>query len=448
MIDLSVNGVNNLEEAIRSLVSEYGMKDKEWIPGEDYVQYAGSYVTEEESIAAISSLLTGWFGLGEKGIRFERHFRSHLGKDHGVLTNSGSSANLLMLSALKSKNAYGFPEGTKIITPVAGFPTTVNPILQCGFEPVFVDIELDTLNLNVEQVERAAKDGAKALVFAHVLGNPPNMNEIMRIVEEYDLVLLEDCCDALGSKYQDRLLGSYGDMSSCSFYPAHHITMGEGGFVGCKTKELDTVVRSLREWGRGCYCSGKASTCLIDGMCGKRYSNWLPSLPKEVFDHKYVYNEIGYNLKPMDLQAAIGLVQLKKLDEIISKRKDNFNRLIEIFEPYESVFHLPKATEGSDPSWFAFPLTVRDGIYTERNSFTRFLEEHKIQTRNYFGGNLMLQPAYEGIYDGDPIEDFPVATKVTKDTFFLGTSPVITPEQMDYINGVVKKYFDIASRGA
>ncbi len=352
------------------------------------------------------------------------------------------------MSALKSNKLYGLKEGTKVITPVVGFPTTLNPIIQNGFTPVFVDVEIETLNIDIMQLEKAAQDGARVLIFAHVLGNPPNMKEIMRIVEQYDLILLEDCCDALGSTYDGKTLGSFGDFSTCSFYPSHHMTMGEGGFVACKTKLHETVVKSLREWGRSCYCSGKKACLLKDGTCGKRFDYWLPSLPDEVFDHKYVYDEIGYNIKPLDLQAAIGLVQLEKLDEMIAIRKNNFKRLYEIFNKYDKIFHLPKATENSDPSWFAFPLTIRDDACLRRSDFTRFLEDNKIQTRNYFAGNLLLHPAYQGLYDGDAKNDFPVATKVTTDTFFLGISPVITDEQLDYVQERVDYYFDQANRGA
>jgi CDP-6-deoxy-D-xylo-4-hexulose-3-dehydrase len=350
-----------------------------------------------------------------------------------------------MVSALKSKRLYGFKEGTKIITPVAGFPTTVNPIIQNGFEPVFVDIDLDTLNLNLDQVEEAAKNGAKIIAFAHVLGNPPNMDRLMEIVKKYDLIMLEDCCDALGSKYDGKLLGSFGEFATCSFYPAHHITMGEGGFVACRNDIQETVIKSLREWGRGCYCFGKGCVGLKNGMCKKRFSSWLPQLPDVIFDHKYVYDEIGYNIKPLDLQAAMGLVQLKKLEEIIQKRKHNYERLYSIFSKYEGVFHLPKATEKSDPSWFAFPLTIKDGVYLDRASFTMYLEDNKIQTRNYFGGNLLLQPAYAHLPLSTQAKTlFPVATKVTKDTFFLGTSAIITDEQIDYIETVVNSYFEKA----
>jgi len=445
MINLNIFK-NEIDQKIKELVElKINQNKKQWIAGKDPVQYAGSFFDEEEFVAGIECFLDGWLALGTNGIRFERQFREKLGKQYGALTNSGSSANLLMISALKSKRLYGLQPGTRVITPAAGFPTTINPIIQNGFEPIFVDIELDTLNLNLDQVEEAAKNGARVLIFAHVLGNPPNMDRLMEIVDKYDIILLEDCCDALGSKYDGKLLGSFGQFASCSFYPAHHITMGEGGFVACRTEEQETVIKSLREWGRGCYCSGKGASCLRDGMCKKRFSDWLPSFPGVIFDHKYVYDEIGYNLKPLDMQAAIGLVQIKKLDNIIELRKKNFNRLYSIFSKYEDIFHLPKATEKADPAWFAFPLTVRDGVYMTRNNFTMHLEDNLIQTRNYFGGNILLQPAYEDIYAGDAKKDFPVSTKVTTDTFFLGTSPVITNEQLDYIETIVNQYFDKAA---
>ena len=441
MIDITINNEENFQNKLKELVSLARGQEKQWIPGKDWVLYSGSVFSHEEFMVAIETLLNGWLALSENGIKFEREFRAKLGKQHGALTNSGSSANLLMISALKSKRLYNLKPGDKIITPVAGFPTTVNPIIQNGFTPVFIDIELETLNLNVDQLRQAAKSGAKALIFAHVLGNPPNMDEVMDIVNEYGLILLEDCCDALGSTYKGKLLGSFGEFSSCSFYPAHHITMGEGGFVGCKTAEQETVIKSLREWGRGCYCFGKASACLKNGMCKKRFNDWIPSMPGEIFDHKYVYDEIGYNLKPLDLQAAIGLVQIKKLDSFIDTRKKNFKRLYSIFSKYSDIFHLPKATENADPSWFAFPLTIKDGLHLKRHFFTRHLEENKIQTRNYFGGNILLQPAYDGYYLGNAKQEFPVATKVTTDTFFLGTSPVITDVQLDYIEKTVSSYF-------
>ena len=441
MVQLTNTQNDLIQQKIKELVElKLQTKKKEWIPGVDWVQYAGSLFDENEFIAGIETFLDGWLALGENGIRFENKFSPKLGKEFGALTNSGSSANLLMVSSLSSKKLFNLPKGSKIITPVAGFPTTINPILQNGYEPVFIDIELDTLNLNIEQLEAAAKAGASALIFAHVLANPPNMDDVMAIVNKYGLILLEDCCDALGSYYDGKRLGSFGELASCSFYPAHHMTMGEGGFVACRTKEQEVIVKSLREWGRGCYCSGKASSCLKNGMCKKRFSNWLPLLPDEILDHKYVYEEIGYNLKPLDMQASIGLVQLNKLDSLIEKRKYNFSRLVKIFEPYSHVFHLPKATEKADPAWFAFPLTVKDTAKFTRTQFTMFMEDHKIQTRNYFGGNILLQPAYEHLIKTDPIITYPNATAATKNTFFLGTSPVITDQHLDYIQQTVDAF--------
>lgn len=442
MVELKIHDADKkalLEQLVTELVAS---KKKPWVAGQDWVQYAGSYLDEKEYIAAIGCLLDGWFALGENGIRFENKFPQRFGKEHGCLSNSGSSANLLMVSALTSRKLHALPKGSKIITPVAGFPTTINPIIQNGFVPVFIDIELDTLNLNIEQLEAAAKAGASALIFAHVLANPPNMDAVMDIVKRYNLILLEDCCDALGSTYKGKPLGSFGEMATCSFYPAHHMTMGEGGFVATSTKEQEMVVKSLREWGRGCYCSGKAASCLKNGMCKKRFSNWLPALPDEVFDHKYVYEEIGYNLKPLDLQAAIGLVQLEKLDSIIVKRKHNYKRLMEVFSRYEDKFVLPRATEGADPAWFAFPVTVKDGVGFKRTELTMFMEDNKVQTRNFFGGNILLQPGYAHLSNSDPVKAYPNATKATTNTFFLGVSPVITDEQLDYIQGVLDLFME------
>ena len=440
MVELNINGAEK-QQMLETLITEIvSSKKNTWIAGQDWVQYAGSFLDEKEYIAIVRTLLDGWFALGENGIRFEYKFPERLGKEHGCLSNSGSIANLLMVSALTSRKLYNLPKGSKIITPVAGFPTTINPIIQNGFVPVFIDIELDTLNLNIEQLEAAAKAGASALIFAHVLGNPPNMDAVMDIVKRYNLILLEDCCDALGSTYKGKPLGSFGEMATCSFYPAHHMTMGEGGFVATRTKEQEMVVKSLREWGRGCYCSGKAASCLKNGMCKKRFSNWLPALPDEVFDHKYVYEEIGYNLKPLDLQASMGLVQLEKLDSIIAKRKHNYKRLSSIFEKYQDKFVLPIATNGADPAWFAFPVTVKDNAGFKRTELTMFMEDHKIQTRNYFGGNILLQPAYAHLANENPVTVYPCATKATTSTFFLGTSPVITDEQLDYIETVLNKF--------
>jgi CDP-6-deoxy-D-xylo-4-hexulose-3-dehydrase len=373
--------------------------------------------------------------MGNDSLKFERDFPKQFGKDHGILTNSGSSSNLLMMASLTSKRGHHLPKGTKVLMPVAGFPTTLNPTLQLGFEPVFLDIELDTLNLDLTRAEDLIKQhDIKVITFAHVLGNPPNMDQVMELVNRYNLIFLEDCCDALGSTYDGKALGSYGEMASCSFYPAHHMTMGEGGFVSCKTYEQEVILRSFREWGRGCYCVGPEANKLKCGTCGTRFKEWIPSMPGEIFDHKYVYDEIGYNLKPIELQASMGLEQIKKLPEIHSLRKRNYQLLFDRYAKYEEFFHLPRAQAKSAPSWFAFPITIKDSAPFSRTDIVDYFEENLIQTRPYFAGNIMLQPAYSHLHDQLKVRrDFPVATKVMTDTYFHGTSPVITPEQIAYI---------------
>jgi CDP-6-deoxy-D-xylo-4-hexulose-3-dehydrase len=417
-------------------------ESKKWEAGKDWVQYAGPYYDSKEYVRAVNTLLNEWLVLGDEAIKFENQFPPVFGKRYGVLTNSGSSANLLMLLALTSEKIYNFKKGTKVITPIAGFPTTVNPILQVGFEPVFIDIELDTLNLDLDQLEHAIKNsGAKVLMFAHALGNPPNMRRVEHLVNSNNLILLEDVCDGLGSTYDKFPLGSFSMMASTSFYPAHHITMGEGGFVATETPELEKIVRSFREWGRGCYCVGKEANLLKNGTCKCRFNNWLPTLPNEIFDHKYVYDEIGYNLKPIELQASLGLVQMSKLPDIAYKRVVNYDRLFAIFSKYEEFFVLPRETEHAAVSWFAFPLTIKDKAPFKRSDICGYLEDNKIQTRPYFAGNLMLQPAYSQIYDPRmAAKNFPIATKVTTDTFFLGTSPVLSKEQLDYVGQIVDAF--------
>lgn len=418
--------------------------EKIWIPGKDFVNYAGPYFDEHEILAAVSTLLDGWLVMGDQSVKFEKLFPKQFGKNYGILTNSGSSSNLLMMSTLTSKRGYNLPKGTKVLMPIAGFPTTLNPTLQLGFEPVFLDIELDTLNLDLTRAEELIKKhDIRVITFAHVLGNPPNMDWVMELVKRYDMILLEDCCDALGSTYDGNPLGSYGEMASCSFYPAHHMTMGEGGFVACKTYDTEVIARSFREWGRGCYCVGPDANKLKCGSCGTRFKEWIPEMPGEIFDHKYVYDEIGYNLKPIELQGAMGLIQLDKLETIHELRKRNYNLLFDIYSKYEEYFHLPRAQAKSDPSWFAFPLTIRKGSPFTRSDIVDYLEEHLIQTRPYFAGNIMLQPAYEGIMDySSIIQNYPNARKVTTDTFFIGTSPVITDQQITYIEHVLNRFFN------
>lgn len=414
---------------------------KEWRAGKDYVQYAGPFFDNNEILRAVNTLLDGWLVLGAEAYKAEKKLACMFDKKFGLLTNSGSSSNLLMMSALKSKRFTDFPEGTKVLTPIAGFPTTVNPIFQCNFKPVFVDITLDGLNLDIDCVRAALENDPeiKIITFAHVLGNPPNMDDLMLLIKEYELILLEDCCDALGSTYDNKPLGSFGMMASCSFYPAHHITCGEGGLVVCNNEHLERVIRSFRDWGRGCFCHGKQNLSAC-GACGTRFSEWLPSMPGEVFDHKYVYEEVGYNLKPIEMQASMLLSQLDKFSTISELRKRNYKLLFEVFAQYEEYFHLPRPEKKADVNWFAFPLTIKKDAPFSRSEFCQFLESKKIQTRPYFAGNILMQPAYSHLVGDLKLKDFPVANFVTTNTFFLGTSPVITPEQITYILEMVQEF--------
>ena len=436
---------NSILNGVADFIKDKNSK-KTWVAGKDFVNYAGPYFDETEIVSAVSTLLDGWLVMGSKSVEFEKKFPKYFDKNFGILTNSGSSSNLLMMASLTSKRGYNLPKGTKVLMPIAGFPTTLNPTLQVGFAPVFVDIELDTLNLDLDQVEKTLEENPniRVITFAHVLGNPPNMDRLMSLIKKHDLILLEDCCDALGSTYDGKPLGSYGEMASCSFYPAHHMTMGEGGFVSCNTYEQEVLLRSFREWGRGCYCVGPEANKLKCGSCGKRFNEWIPTMPGEIFDHKYVYDEIGYNLKPIELQGAMGLEQLKKLDEIHALRKRNYKLLFDIYSKYEEFFHLPRAQDKSDPSWFAFPLTIRKDAPFKRSDIVDYLEENLIQTRPYFAGNIMLQPAYSHIMDPQKAKDnFPVATFTMTNTYFHGTSPVITPEQIAYIGEKVDGFMSL-----
>lgn len=420
--------------------------NKKWQAGKDFVNYAGAYFDSDEYVAGVKALLSGWLAMGDLGLKFEREFPKYFGKTHGIVTNSGSSANLLMMTALTSKRGHHLPKGTKVLVPIAGFPTTLNPILQVGFTPVFVDIELDTLNINLDHAEEMLNlhPDIRVITFAHVLGNPPNMDKVMQMIIRHNLILLEDCCDALGTTYKGEPLGSFGLMASCSFYPAHHMTMGEGGYVATYDSNTNVILRSFREWGRGCYCVGPEANKLKCGTCGTRFNTWIPALPDETFDHKYVYDEIGYNLKPIEVQCAMGLEQLKKLPQIHALRRRNYKLLFDIYKKYEEFFHLPRATPGADPSWFAFPLTIRNTAPFSRADIVDYLEENLIQTRPYFAGNIMLQPAYSHLMDSMVAKiKYPNATFAMTNTFFHGTSPVITPEQIAYIGEKVEGFLSL-----
>lgn len=442
--------MNTEKQAILDAISDYiksKKSSKKWEAGKDWIQYSGPYFDDKEFVNCVDSLLNEWFILGEKGREFELKFAPLLGKKDGIVVNSGSSANLLMVSLLTTKRGGKLPKGSKFITPVVCFPTTINPIIQNGFKPVFVDVELPNLNLNLDQVEELLEKDInkeiKGIIFAHVLGNPPDMDRLMDIVKKYELIYLEDTCDALGSTWDGQPLGSFGDISTCSFFPAHHMTMGEGGFVAVNSAKKRMALASLRDWGRACYCNtAKPGNVMTGTACGCRFNYWFKGQEDITYDHRYVFEEIGYNLKPTEMQAAMGLAQLDKLEEMHSKRKHNFKRLYNIFEKYSEYFYLPEIHEKADPSWFGYLVTLKDGIRFTKEDLVNCLEESKIQTRSYFTGNALFHPAYEDIANEykDPRNEFPVASKSTKDTFFLGVYPGITNEQLDYIGSVIDKF--------
>jgi len=439
------------KQEILNLVKEYieeKRANETWDAGSDWVSYSGPTFDSAEYVAAIESLLSEWLIYGKTGRNFEMEFPQFLGKKRGILTNSGSSANLLMITAAKSKRfAKQLNDGDKVITPVVCFPTTINPIIQNNLTPIFVDVELPSLNLDLDKVEELLKvdPSIRGIMFAHVLGNPPDMERLMKLIKKYDLVFFEDACDALGSFYDGKKLGSFGDMSTCSFFPAHHMTIGEGGFVATDSQLTRSILASFRDWGRACYCNSLKPGNVTGGTaCGMRFNKWLPGMPDAIYDHRYVFDEIGYNLKPLDLQAAMGLEQLKKLPELDSARRKNWERLRAIFEPYEEYFHLPVATPKADPCWFAFLLTIKKDAPFTRFDIVDHLESAKIQTRSYFSGNILAHPGYTHLaYPyGNLYETFPVAQLVTTRSFFLGTYIGLTEEKLSYIEKMVNGFFE------
>jgi CDP-4-dehydro-6-deoxyglucose reductase, E1 len=426
------------EEIFKKIFEYYQLKkEKEIIPGKDIIPYARKVYDEKELINLVDSALDFWLTEGDYAAKFEKRFAGYFGLKSCSLVNSGSSANLLALTSLTS---YKLEEGRlkpgdEVITVAAGFPTTVNPIIQNGLIPVFVDVDLDSYNVNVKELKNAISKKTKAIMLAHTLGNPFDLESVMQIAKDNNLYVIEDMCDAIGSKYQDKLVGTFGDISTASFYPAHHITMGEGGAVLVNSISQERIIRSFRDWGRDCYCkTGK------DNSCGKRFTQQFGELPYG-YDHKYVYSHIGYNLKILDLQAAIGLAQLDKLPSFITKRRENFNILSEGLEKFNKYLIMPKATEKSEPSWFAFPITIKKDVNINRNDLVQYLEENKIMTRLLFGGNLTKQPAYKnvkyrkasGLYNTDYIMN---------NTFFIGIYPGLYEVHMNYIIDIFKKYFD------
>jgi CDP-4-dehydro-6-deoxyglucose reductase, E1 len=420
-----------LRERILAVVAEYWAEAfavPDFIPGETPVPVAGRVFDASEIQHLVDSSLDFWLTTGRYAERFERDFARFFGRRFSVLVNSGSSANLLTLSALTSPKLgeRRLLPGDEVITVAAGFPTTVNPIIQCGLVPVFVDIDVPTYNIDVRQLESARSERTRAVMLAHTLGNPFDLAAIKRFTERHGLWLIEDCCDAVGSTYDGKLVGTFGDLATTSFYPAHHITMGEGGAVLGDTPLLKTLVESFREWGRDCWCDpGKANTC------GKRFDWCLGELPHG-YDHKYIYSHIGYNLKATDMQAAVGVAQLKKLPDFISARKKNFAVLKAGLAEVEDFFVSPEATPNSDPSWFGFPLLVRPNAPFSRADVIAFLEDKKIASRALFGGNLTRQPAYKDVRYRT-IGNLPNSDLVMNQLFWIGVYPGLTTQMLDYV---------------
>jgi CDP-6-deoxy-D-xylo-4-hexulose-3-dehydrase len=422
---------DEIRTAMRQLTSEYyklAFPDGPFVPGVSPVPVSGRVFDDRDLFAVVESGLDFWLTSGRFAELFETKLAKFLGVRDARLVNSGSSANLLALSALTS-SALGERQlrpGDEVITVAAGFPTTVNPILQNRLVPVFVDVELATYNVDVSQLEKALGPRTKAMIFAHTLGNPFNLAAVCAFARKHNLWLIEDCCDALGATFGGRRVGTFGDLATFSFYPAHHITMGEGGCVATNQPQLTKLIESFRDWGRDCWCApGK------DNTCGKRFDWQLGSLPHG-YDHKYTYSHIGYNLKITDMQAAVGVAQLEKLDLFIAARRTNFRYLSERLQPLSEEFLLPRATPGSEPSWFGYPIAVRPESELKWNEVIRFLENRKIGTRVLFGGNLLRQPAYRDI-DKRVIGDLPNSDFVANHVFWIGLYPGITRPMLDYV---------------
>ncbi|MEW6008950.1 MAG: lipopolysaccharide biosynthesis protein RfbH [Candidatus Omnitrophota bacterium] len=411
-------------------------REDAFFPGKTPINYAGRVYNEKELINLVDASLDFWLTAGRYAKEFEKRLSEFLGLKYCLLVNSGSSANLLAMAALTSPllKERRLRKGDEVITTACGFPTTLNPIIQNNLTPVFVDIDIATYNIKARLIEGAIKKRTKAIFIAHTLGNPTDLSLILKIARRHNLWVIEDNCDALGSKYRGRHTGSFGDISTCSFYPAHHITLGEGGAVLTDNLILKRAIMSLRDWGRDCYCeTGK------DNTCKKRFSQKFGSLPFG-YDHKYVYSHIGYNLKITDLQAAVGLAQLEKLPKFIKKRQKNFKSLLKIFKRYERYFILPEETFGSAPSWFGFPLLIRENAPFKRGQIVNYLEKNKIATRMLFGGNLIRQPAYQNIKYRlfGRLENTDL---VMNNLFWLGVYPGITPLKLSYIKKVIDNFF-------
>lgn len=430
-----------IREEILSLVAQYAALEYAPVPfeaGKSIVPPSGKVLGATELQLMVEASLDGWLTTGRFNTAFEKRLSEYIGVSHVLTTTSGSSANLLALTALTSPKlgARQLKPGDEVITVAAGFPTTVNPIIQNGLIPVFVDVEIPTYNVNASLIEGAITDKTKAIMIAHTLGNTFDLGVIRHIATQYNLWLIEDCCDALGSTYNGKMVGTFGDIATVSFYPAHHITMGEGGAVFTNSKELSTIIESFRDWGRDCYC---APGC--DNTCGKRFDQQFGSLPRG-YDHKYTYSHIGYNLKITDMQAACGLAQMDSLVEFVRRRKENFKYLSDKLQSCEAYIILPKATPGADPSWFGFPITIKPECDINRVDLLKFMTQNKIGTRLLFAGNLTRQPYFEGLnyrISGDLTN----TDLIMNHTFWVGVYPGLDKPHLDFMIAKFEEFFGV-----
>jgi CDP-6-deoxy-D-xylo-4-hexulose-3-dehydrase len=414
--------------------------NKKIIAGENYIPVTGKVLDEDDILLGVDSMLDAWLTAGRYSEEFERKLARYMGSRFSFLVNSGSSANLLAFYALTSPKLgdKAIKPGDEIITVAAGFPTTINPMLQFGCIPIFLDIDIPSYNIKADQIECAITPKTKAIMLAHTLGNPFNLDIVMTIAKKYNLWVIEDDCDSLGATYNEKKTGTFGDLATLSFYPAHHITMGEGGAVLVNNAQLKKITESFRDWGRDCWCPpGK------DNTCGERYCQKLGDLP-EGYDHKYTYSHIGFNLKATDMQAAIGLSQLNKADTFIEKRRLNHSLLYNKLKALDEYFILPEATENSNPSWFGFMLTIRDGVKIDRNKLVEYLEKNKIGTRLLFGGNLTKQPAYKNS-NYRILNSLENTNKIMNDGFWLGVWPGLNEDHYEYIYSNLINFLKISN---
>lgn len=433
-----VHSKEQLREQIIKLVAEYGALasvPKPFEPGVTVIPPAGKVVGAPEMELMVEASLDAWLTTGRFNDQFEARLAKLIGVDFLITVNSGSSANLVAFNALTSPKlgARAIQPGDEVIGVAAGFPTTVNPIIQFGAIPVFVDVELGTYNIDVSQLEAAISPKTKAIMLAHTLGNPYNLDVITALCKKHHLWLIEDCCDALGSTYQGKMVGTFGDIGTMSFYPAHHITMGEGGAVFTNNAELKAIAESFRDWGRDCYCPpGK------DNTCGKRFCQCFGTLPAG-YDHKYTYSHLGYNLKITDMQAACALAQMDRVDDFVAARKRNFAWLGERLAGCADKLILPQATRDSDPSWFGYPITLRDGCGVKRVELLRYLDEQGVGTRLLFAGNLTRQPYMQG-QRYRVAGELPVTDKIMNDTFWIGLWPGLSDEHLEHAARSLETY--------